>query len=82
MCIVQCSPSCKNGGTCIESSADSSYSLVCDCPTGYVGADCGQKSSTNTTPIIIGTVVGGGGALLILGAAVVYLFFFRKPTVS
>jgi hypothetical protein len=35
---VSCVPSCKNGGTCIESN-------VCSCAQGYLGSDCSTQAT-------------------------------------
>ena len=38
---VDCSPACKNGGTCVTSFWSSPR---CDCPSGYFGSYCQYKS--------------------------------------
>ena len=35
LCSVDCSPKCKNGGTCVFW-----YSPYCRCPSGYIGSYC------------------------------------------
>ena len=50
--LVLCTPSCLNGGTC-------QYRMfspnVCNCPTGFQGADCGTVGCTTVTCLNGGT---------------------------
>ena len=42
-----CSPTCKNGGTC-ASNGTFSYYPVCQCPSGFLGTDCSIVSASIT----------------------------------
>lgn len=44
--LASCSPPCVNGGQCVLSGA----AVACNCPAGFIGADCGGVAPVGACP--------------------------------